>query len=76
MDRLKVSGMTEAGFRAATTRVGEHLHMALPEGGDLYLVWTTLGAFDLLAWLKCCLCGLARRDQPKSQRYPMGVVTH
>ena len=49
VDRLKVSGMTEAGFRAATARVGEHLHMALPEGGDLYLVWTTLGAFDLPA---------------------------
>ena len=49
MDRLKVSGMTGAGFRAATTRVGEHLHMALPEGGDLYLVWTTLGAFDMPA---------------------------
>ena len=49
VDRIEVSDMTEAGFRAATTRVGEHLHMALPEGGDLYLVWTTLGAFDLPA---------------------------
>ena len=44
-----VSGMTEAGFRAAATQVGEHLHVALPEGGDLYLAWTTLGAFDLPA---------------------------
>ena len=47
-DRLKVSGMTEA-FRAAPARVGEHLHGALPDGGDLYLAWTTLGALDLLA---------------------------
>ena len=47
-DRLKVSGMTEA-FRAASARVGEHLHEALPEGGDLYFAGTTLSAFDLLA---------------------------
>ena len=49
VDRLEISGMIEAGFRTATTRVGEHLHVALPEGGDLYLAWTTLGAFDLPA---------------------------
>ena len=49
MDRLKVSGMTEAGFRAAATQVGEHLHGALPKGGGLYLAWTTLGALNLLA---------------------------
>ena len=41
--------MTDAGFQAAETLVGEHLHMALLKGGDLYLAWTTLGAFDLLA---------------------------
>ena len=45
-DRLKVSGMTEA-FRAAPARVGEHLNGALPEGGDRYFAWTTLGAFGL-----------------------------
>ena len=56
--------MTEAGFRAATTRVGEHLHMALPEGGDLYLAWTMFGALDLLAWLKCYLCGLRAGTNP------------
>ena len=44
VDRLKVSGMTEAGFRAAATQVGEHLHGALPEGGDLYLAWATRSA--------------------------------
>ena len=49
VDRLEISGMIEAGFRAATTRVGEHLHVALPEGGDLYLAWTTFGALDLPA---------------------------
>ena len=49
-DRLKVSGMTEASLRAAAMQVGEQLHVALlPEGGDSHLVWTTLGAFDLLA---------------------------
>lgn len=42
VDRLKVSSMTEAGFRAAATQVGEHLHGALPDGGDLYLAWATL----------------------------------
>ena len=26
VDRLKVSGMTEAGFRAGATQVSEHLH--------------------------------------------------
>ena len=56
--------MIEAGFRAATTRVGEHLHVALPEGGDLYLAWTTFGALDLLAWLKCCPCGLRTGTNP------------
>ena len=58
VDRLKVSGMTEAGFRAAATQVGEHLHGALPEGGDLYFAGTALGAFDLLALLKRDPCGL------------------
>ena len=47
-DRLKVSGMTEA-FRAAPAWVSEHLHEALPEGGDLYFAGTTHGVFDLLA---------------------------
>ena len=36
VDRIEVSDMTETGFRAAPTRIGEHLHVALPEGGDLY----------------------------------------
>ena len=49
VDRHKVSGMTDAGFRAAAILVGEYLHGALPEGDDLYLAWTTLGALDLLA---------------------------
>ena len=49
VDRIEVSDMTEAGFRAAATQVGERLDAALPEGGDLYLAWTTLGAFNLLA---------------------------
>ena len=49
--------MTEA-FRAASARVGEHLHGALPEGSDLYFTGTTLGAFDLLALLKLNPCGL------------------
>ena len=58
-DRLKVSGMTEASLRAAAMQVGEQLHVALlPEGGDSHLVWTTLGAFDLLALLKRDPCGL------------------
>ena len=47
--QLKISDMTEAGFRAAATQVDEHLYVALPEGGDLYLAWTTLGTLDLLA---------------------------
>ena len=58
VDRTEVSDMTEAGYRAAATQIGEHLDVALPEGGDLYLAWTTLGALDLLACLKCCPCGL------------------
>ena len=49
VDRIEVSDMTEAGFQAAATQIGGHLHVALPEGGDLYLAWTTLGALDLLA---------------------------
>ena len=65
VDRLKVSGMTEASFRAAATQVGEHLHVALPEGGDLYIAWTTLGAFDLLV-AETRPVRVARRDQPKS----------
>ena len=48
VDRIEVSDMTEAGFRADATQVGEHLDAALPEGGDLYLIWTTLGTLDLL----------------------------
>ena len=56
-------GMTEAGFRAAATQVDEHLHGALPEGGDLYLAWTTL---DLLVVAETRSIWLARWDQPKS----------
>ena len=48
-DRIEVSDMTEVGFRAAATQVGEHLDAALPEGGDLYLAWTMFGALALLA---------------------------
>ena len=50
-DRFEISGMTETGFRAAATQVGDHVHVAL-DGGDLYLAWTTLAALegvDLLA---------------------------
>ena len=45
------TGRTSSSSRAASTpaQVGEHLDVALPEGGDLYLAWTTLGALDLLA---------------------------
>ena len=64
VDRIEVSDMTEAGFRAAATQIGEHLDVALPEGGDLYLAWTMFGALDLLAWLKCCLCGLRAGTNP------------
>ena len=39
--------MTDAGFRTSAPQVDEHV--ALLEGGDLYLAWTTLGALDLLA---------------------------
>ena len=49
VDRIEVSDMIEAGFRTDATQVGEHLDAALPEGGVLYLIWTTLGALDLLA---------------------------
>ena len=42
-------GGCEAGFQAAATQIGEHLDVALPEGGDLYLAWTMFGALDLLA---------------------------
>ena len=49
VDRLKISDMSEAGFRAAATQADEYLYVALPEGGDLYLAWTTLGTLDLLA---------------------------
>lgn len=48
-DRREISGTTDAGFRTSAPQVDEHLHVALLEGGDLYLAWTTLGALDLLA---------------------------
>ena len=51
IDRIEVPGMDDAGFRAAASQLGDHLHVAF-EGGDLYLAWTTLAGLegvDLLA---------------------------
>ena len=40
-DRLSI-GMTLSQVQAAATQLGDHLHVALAGGGDLYLAWTTL----------------------------------
>ena len=40
-DRLEI-GMTLAQVQAAATQIGEHLHVALAGGGDLYLANTVL----------------------------------
>ena len=63
-DRREISGMTDAGFRTSAPQVDEHLHVALLEGGDFYLAWTTLGALDLLASPKCRPCGLRAGTDP------------
>ncbi len=46
---VSCGGPVEVGRPADVAAVGGHLHVAPPEGGDLYLAWTALGAFDLLA---------------------------
>ena len=44
-DRLSV-GMTLPQVQAAATQQGAHLHVALANGADLYLAYTTLTELD------------------------------
>ena len=54
IDRIEVPGMDDAGFRAAASQVGDHLHVAFeggdpgltPAGAGLYLAWTTPAALE------------------------------
>ena len=44
-DRLNV-GMTLAQVQASATQLGEHLHVALAGGGDLYIANTVLAEVE------------------------------